>query len=363
MPHTDPFATLPKTLADAPRPCARFCLEVERTLLGELGLRPEGARIGIACSGGLDSMALVLIMHLLASRLELTPVLLHMNHSIRPESRDDVRFVEDYARALGRDLRIEHADVPAMARVGRMGLEEAGRKARYDFFERVRNEWGLAWIATAHHGRDLAEDCLMRLMRGCGWPELGGMGAVDPQRRILRPLLLTPHGRITDFAHDMGLVWREDETNQDTAHTRNRVRHELLPLIERENPGFEKTVSRLWKLARLDEAYWATHADARAVLSERRGTVVADATLLRNVEAAARLRIYREAIRRIGAGQMLMDNGFSLDELFMARRTGSVVQFPGGVQAHVCAEGIVFRPAPSSPTVFDDDHNTPPAGI
>jgi tRNA(Ile)-lysidine synthase TilS/MesJ len=111
------------------------------------------------------------------------------------------------------------------------------RKARYAFFEKARIAAGAGYVAVGHTQNDLAEDVVLRLVRGCGWPALGGMPAFDPDRNLVRPLLMTSRARIAAFLAETGVRTVEDASNADPAFRRNRVRHRVLPLLLAENPG------------------------------------------------------------------------------------------------------------------------------
>ena len=186
-------------LQDLPRKAARFCLGLGRFAERELGCDFPALRCLVACSGGADSTALLRIAHLLCQAKGGTVLAAHLDHSLRPESPNDALFVAQLCQALGIALHTERQDIVAQAKASGMGLEEAGRVARYAFLERVRQQTNAEVILVAHQLNDLAEDQLMRLMRGTGWPALGGMEGADPARHLLRPLLLCPRAGLEEF--------------------------------------------------------------------------------------------------------------------------------------------------------------------
>ena len=187
MPNENP---LPQCLRDVPPACARLCLNVRRFLEERCGGRP--GRIIAAFSGGADSTALALILRCLG----LPVTLAHLDHGLRPESGEEAEAAREFARRLGVPCVVRRVDVAGLARSEGLGLEDAGRRARYAFFEETRVAAGGGWIATGHHLDDLAEDMLLRLIRGTGWPALGGMKAADPARHLVRPLLATPRADV-----------------------------------------------------------------------------------------------------------------------------------------------------------------------
>ena len=190
---------------------------------------PSG-RIGLAVSGGSDSVALALLMTKGGTKRNAARrfVILHVDHGLRPESKAEYRFVRDLAGRLGVPFRGTHAKV-----VRRRGesLEMAARRVRLAFFARATKALGLDAIATGHHMDDVAETFLMKLRRAslCGIRETSAVGSV----RFVRPLLGCRDAELKDYLRKFGETWCEDASNGDTAIERNRVRHEVIPYLER----------------------------------------------------------------------------------------------------------------------------------
>ena len=198
-------------------------------------------------------------------------------------------------------FRSEVADVRSRARSERGGLEQAARRERYAFLNRVRRETGAAAIAVAHTRDDQAETLLLRLLRGAGATGLGGM---RPRAgRIVRPLLDVSREEVIAHLADRGLDWREDPTNADMAHLRNRVRHELLPYLEaRFNPALRRVLARTAGLLADEDAHLKKEAEALlAGIARTEGdTIVLDrAALAQAPPAVARVAV-RQALRRAG---------------------------------------------------------------
>ncbi len=322
---------------------ARLALKVERFFLDQLDAHglPRPARLLLALSGGLDSTALAVLLHCCAPRLELELCAAHLDHGLRPESPADAEAVASLCAFLHISLRSSRTDVAAMADTRHLGLEQAGREARYDFLEAMRHESGAAFICTGHQLNDLAEDQLMRLARGAGWPGLAGMPAVDASRLLARPLLLTPRAALRVFLENHDIPWREDPSNSDEAFTRNRVRHSLLPLLSRENPNYLETAAGLWRLGRLDEDYWRD-AVADTGLEVGGEAPFLSGKRLRASPRALRLRVLKSAVEAAGPGQALLEGLFRLDCAIMSKRTGAQVQFPGAKVAKVTRDGVVI---------------------
>ncbi len=336
-------AKLPARLQDLPPEWARFCLGVRTFAARELGCDFPAKSCLVAVSGGADSTALLRLCALLApmhgGRLHVA----HLDHGLRPESSQDAEFVRELCTSLGLSATTGRSDVSALAAERGLGLEEAGRLARYDFLERIRRDVDAEVILLAHQLNDLAEDQLLRLGRGAGWPALGGMAGCDPARRLLRPLLLTPRADLEAFLRALGQSWRDDHTNALPVCTRNRVRHEVLPGLLRENPNFLMSAARLWRQARTDEAHWRGELAALAPQRAADGTLLLPANILDAVSSATRLRAFKQALELLGPGQPLGDGLFRLDGLWLERATGKALRFPGDKEARIMRSGVRFR--------------------
>ncbi len=340
----------PEKLQDLPPECARFCLDVERFATQDLGADLRDKRLILSLSGGPDSTALALAFHYLCERNGCTLLAAHFNHQLRPGADYESWFVERLAESLGLPCRTESRDVRAHAREFKLGLEEAGRSLRYGFLERLKAETRADYILLGHHLDDLTEDILLRLVRGAGWPALGGMPGRDDARGLLRPLLLTPKSRIIEFLVDLDTTWAEDESNEDLSFARNRMRYDVVPLLTRENPGLGQCVARLWRQAGLDRDYFETET---AELLDRALSPVtplkrARPMLLRTVplleaHAALRLRACKRVLDRLGPGQVLADTLLQLDTALVQGHDGATFQFPGRKVARITSEGIWFE--------------------
>jgi tRNA(Ile)-lysidine synthase len=304
---------------------------------------PPGARLAVAFSHGADSTALLLALAYLAPRLGITLLACHLDHGLRPSSAAEAGQAAAFCRNLGIACHCEREGMAGLALERGVGIEEAGRLARYAFFERVRAGSGAALVCLGHHLDDLCEDVILRLVRGAGWPALGGMPAADPARALLRPLLMTPKARIEEFLRELGVAWTQDPSNAGLDYRRNRIRNAVVPLLTEENPGLGLAVSRLWRLARLDAGYFdeavAAHLPVESGLT---GAIVIGACELAGLHPALRLRLFKAALDRLGPGESRAETIFDLDAAFQEGRAGRVFQFPGGKLARITAEGVEF---------------------
>ena len=326
---------LPGSLQDLPPHWAHFCLKIERFIIDGLDVSLSGKTVVTAFSGGVDSTALLLVLHCLTQKNDGHVVAAHLNHNLRDEADGDARWAESFCESLGVKCVIRSVDVAELARQEGLGIEEAGRNARYGLFAEVLETRQGDYLAVGHHLDDLAEDVLMRLSRGTGWPGLAGMPGHDPARRLIRPFLMTPKDTLTQFLTDLNVPWREDATNLDVNWTRNRIRHSMLPLFLEINPNFLEAVARMWKIGTLDADYWDSklrHID---------NLVSTDS--LKDAHKAKRLRLYKAALDNVGdGGQALADTLFKLDEAWSEKRVGATFQFPGGRTATITQSGVLF---------------------
>jgi tRNA(Ile)-lysidine synthase len=216
-----------------------------------IGLPLDGIVV-LAVSGGADSMALLRgaarLVETGASSWQITVA--HLDHGLRPDSAADATFVTDAAAALRLPCEERRTDVAAMARAEGRSIEEAGREARYRFLEEIAPEGAI--IATAHTADDAAETVLLNLLRGAG---LAGARGIPARRgRVVRPLLGERRATLRSLLDAGGIDYRDDPSNADPAYLRNRVRAEVMPLLEELRPGAVERIGRFARLAADDVA-------------------------------------------------------------------------------------------------------------
>ena len=229
-------------------------------------IRP-GDRVSVAVSGGADSVALLRLLCELRSELGIVLSVAHFNHQLRgAESDADKRFVAELAARHKLQFHCGRGDVRSIAGEKHLSLEAAARHCRYDFFRALVVDGNANRIATAHTLDDQAETVLLRIVRGAGTRGLAGIYpcvAIEPTSTsaqaatIVRPLLGIRREELKAYLTSIDQLWREDPSNRDLRHARNRVRHGILPRLERNlNPAARKALAEAAEIARAEEQYW-----------------------------------------------------------------------------------------------------------
>ena len=279
-----------------------------RAALREHGL--EGKRLLVAVSGGPDSLALLHALYRLSGEHDLTLCGAHLNHMLRgTESEADAEFAEGAFEGLSVPFTVDGADVAAYRRRHRLSLEDAARKVRYSFLADAAAKHGADAVALGHTADDQAETVLMHIIRGSGLDGLRGMQTLDRRaiggRRVslFRPLLDVRRSETEAYCRALRLTPRIDPSNSSPEFLRNRIRLELVPLLERMNPSVGDALARLARNATQDSDYIREHADAvwREVARQAEdGVVRLDAVALGGEHAAIRGRVLRRAVEEAG---------------------------------------------------------------
>ena len=312
--------------------------------------------MGLGVSGGADSVALLMLLLELRAKLGIVVSVAHLNHKLRAKaSGADEKFVARLAAIHGLEFHAESVDVAARAKREKANLEDAGRRARYEFFARLVAEGKVDRVAVAHTADDQAETVLAHILRGTG---LAGLGGIHPQTdSVVRPLLGIRRAELRAYLRSKKQKWREDATNQDMSRMRARIRKKLLPLLERTFQGsVVEHLGSLAEFAREDEEVLELLAREHCEVLARRTTVetrISVRDLLQPVkgqklyaegtestedtekkyQAALTKRMLRRLIaeRKSGTGQITGQHTAAVLELARHGENGKAVQLPGGV--------------------------------
>lgn len=296
-------------------------------------LRP-GDRVMAAVSGGADSVFLLIALCEIAPRFGATVAgVAHLNHRLRGQaSDDDESFVKELAAQAGVAFYREEARVIEAAG----NLEQAARRARMKFFATLIREGKADRVATGHTRDDQAETVLFRMLRGSGLAGLAGILPVTgdgvTSERLIRPLLDTPRAEIEQFLRARAVGWREDSTNRDHRFARNRIRHELLPQLEREwNPESREALARMADLAGEEERWWRAKIAklSRQAATETNGGIEVAAEVLAGLPKAVCRRLVRDLIRRAGGRAAEFEHVERTIALARGERASGSVVLPG----------------------------------
>ena len=305
-------------------------IERVRAFVRQHDLIRPGARVVAAVSGGSDSVALACLLHELARAGDLALAgVAHLNHQLRPTADRDAAFSARVAEAVGCQILIETTDVARRAQRDRQSIENAAHRARYEFFERATRHFAADVVALGHTRDDQAETVLLRLLRGAGPRGLAGM---HPRNGgIVRPLLGCSRAELRAYlearradGHEWA-AWVDDETNDDVAIPRNRVRAELLPLLEsRFNPNIVEVLADQADLSReLSDlvAALVARAEKEIIRSDASVRIIDAAALLALPSAVARAVVWK-AMNELAEGKPVAFRHVAA-ALAVARGTGS----------------------------------------
>lgn len=264
----------------------------------------KGDRVLAGISGGPDSVALLLFLLAVKEAFRIEKIgVAHLNHMLRGEEADrDQRFVENLAERMGVELYTESRDVPRLAKQEGLSTEDAARQARFSFFSWILDEKKYTRIALGHHADDDSELVLMNFLRGSGSTGLSGIPPVR-EGGIVRPLIQCTKEEIRRFLDLQGQGFVTDSSNTDDSFLRNRVRHHLIPILEKEyNPNIRKSLNRLADICKEDDDWVASRVAARLekiLLNEATDRVAFDLAGFNRCHPAEKRRLARWAIRSV----------------------------------------------------------------
>lgn len=314
----------------------------ERLAAADLSGLPDRGLVVVGFSGGADSTALC---HWLLDRVDPRRlVLAHVNHQLRgEESQRDEAAAQAFAESRGLRFALLREDVAALARREGLGLEECGRQVRYRFFHSLA-PGEEDRILTAHHAGDNAETVLLHLCRGASLPGLLG---IPPRRgKVLRPFLRVSRREIEAYCRENGLRYVTDSSNLSGEYARNRLRLEVLPVLEELNPGFLQAVSRMAETLRQDQDF--LEAQARDLLEQVRLPWGLDGNRLAASHPSLRSRALELYWEEREPGSLEKRH---LDALARCISRGGEADLPGGVRAQ-CSQGVFSLEKPERPRPF-----------
>jgi len=354
-------------------PCADMGQSLVRRVqsaIEEQGLLRAGERVGVAVSGGADSVALLLLLLELRAKLGVVLSVVHFNHQLRGKASEaDAQFVAKLAAKHGLPFHAGHADVAAKAKRDKTNLEDTARRVRYEFFATLVDAKHLDKIAVAHTMDDQAETVLAHILRGTG---LAGLGGIHPVvGHVVRPLLTVRRADLRTYLRSGKQSWREDVTNRDVTKMRARLRKKLMPILERQfQPAVVEHLATLADLAREDEAFLGALVDdrmRRCVETGAGSAKISTSDLLNfsgkkdftteSAEGAEKnFAISRRIVRRIvgevkpRGGQLGAEHVRAVLELAERGENGKRLQLPGGLAVRREHDLLIFSAAEDKKT-------------
>lgn len=332
--------------------------EFAQFLVADCKLRPD-VPIAAGVSGGKDSIFLLRKMH----QAGFMVVAAHFNHKIRPSADQEALFVRQLCADWGIEFTEGSADVPLYARQKRISLEEAARICRYQFLFAVGAERSCQAVCTAHHADDQAETVLMHFLRGAGIAGLAGMRVRQLPNEwshtipLVRPLLMISRAEISEQCTEDALPWVEDASNNDPAFLRNRIRLELLPLLEKQyNPAIRQTLARNAIAMQID-ADWITaeiENTWHSVLNEGKcttGSLYLEKSAYRSLPEALRIGILRKAAFQMRPDARNFDQQSLLNgnTFFSSAGSGKGMDFPHRLRLFVEETSLIIAESEFDP--------------
>ncbi len=307
----------------------------------------SGDKVIVAVSGGADSVCMLHILNTLKAALNFDIACAHINHGLRGDAADsDERYVKELCKRLGISFFVKHEDVATLAKEKKLTVEEAGRFVRYSFFEELKMSRGFNKIATAHNKNDNAETVIMRIIRGTGIDGLGGISYVR-EDGVIRPILDVSRAEIEDYCRENELKYCTDATNFDNDYTRNKIRNELIPYLEREfNSRISDSLIRLAGSAEEDSRFIngyakRLHSRIGSPLPNRAPNVI-HIESFKMIDRAIGARILRFAAQKSGNVRLERKH---IDDIFyiLDKPTGTSIDLPGGLMAEINYGWLTFN--------------------
>lgn len=313
-------------------------LKKVRETLYHIGIEKADSII-VACSGGPDSVALVLALNDLKEELALSLYVAHFDHGLRgEESKRDALFVKNFSQKLGLPFFLGHSEVKSYSKVKGLSIQEGARELRYKFLRNLRDKLRARWIATAHTADDQVEEMVMRLLRGSSLSGLSGI-PLRTEDKIIRPLLSIEKHELLAFLKQNGQDFCIDSSNLSNKYLRNKVRNEVVPILKKLNPAITTTVSRTAKLLREDDEFldhFAKKIFDKAVLSKENGAIVLALNRLNNKPSSIKRRVFKLALRNLKPDifkNLTLEHLESIDRLVSTQGPIKKIDLPARVVA------------------------------
>jgi tRNA(Ile)-lysidine synthase len=305
-----------------------------------------GERVVAAVSGGADSMALLHALFELRKEYDLSLLVAHVDHGLRPEGPAEMGFVRLAADHLGLPFVSRRVDAGEGKRERGLTLQESAREARYGFLTQVAGKRRASKVALGHTADDQAESVMMRILRGAG---TRGLAGIPPVRGnfFIRPLIHARRAEVESFLRQIKVEYLSDPSNLSRKYLRNRIRLELLPVLEEYNPRIRESLAEMADLFRNEEEFWQNLVDEKfpeVLRSRGRKTLTLNIPALVSLPAPLRLRCFRTAVetlagnlRRIGLAHIR-----AIDDLWQGAKPNKEIKIPQSIRVRKAYDAITF---------------------
>lgn len=311
----------------------------------------NGDKILLGVSGGPDSLAMLDLFSRIEGEFDLQLFVFHLNHCFREEAAEEAQFVEHICEEYGIKSFIEEYDVPRLAKEEGLSPEEAARKVRLNFLIERANNLIVDKIALAHHRDDLVETIFLNLIRGSG---LNGLSGITPwtkirDHNIIHPLLSISREEIEEYCQKRELNPRRDPTNQETIYTRNKIRHKVIPYIEKEiNPSLKKVMARMSQIIKEEDQYLNDLAKKminEILIEQDIDYVKLSLTGLRDMVPVMRRRVMRRAVYIVknNPANLYYKHLTDIDWLISKGETGKLIELPDNVKIKRVYDHIIVK--------------------
>lgn len=343
-------------------------MDIQRKVLkfiGENQIFSPGEIVVVGVSGGPDSLCLLHLLFSLREELAVRLLVGHLNHGLRGEEAEgDAQFVASLAREWGLAASIEKRDVQGFAKSHKLSLEEAARRVRYSFLAEVAEREGAHKVAVGHHADDQVESVVMHWLRGAGLAGLRGMAPLQsysipgyPGLLLARPLLGLSRSETEAYCQEQGIKPRFDLSNLDTTLFRNRIRHELLPLLERYNPQIRRVLLRTSRVLADEYAYLEQQAEevwGHLLVEKSNGTLTFDLAGWSRLTPNLQRQILRRAMQVLRAELRNIDweHIEPARQALLRKPPGTTLTLPQGLSLYRDYDRLVIGdkyPAPELP--------------
>ncbi len=305
----------------------------------------------LGVSGGPDSLTMLDLFDRIRHNFNLEIVVFHLNHKFRNEAEEEAEFVAEFCSKLRIKAIIEEFDVPSLVEDEGLSPEEAARQVRFDRMKKQADNLNIKKIALAHNKNDLVETIFLHIFRGTG---LKGLSGIDPVNEVsgfkfIHPLLNIYRQEIEDYCQYRGLKPRHDPTNEKTIYTRNKIRHDIIPYIEREiNPGLKNVMYQMSNIVREENEFLDQQADKELkeiVIKQKKFKIVLSLSGLKEISAVLRRRIIQKVIYRLKEENvdLYYEHFKAVEVLIFDGTTGKKLDLPDNIKVKRVYDRIIFQ--------------------